>query len=113
MTNPQDPNAPNPEHTENSANSANPATPENAPIDAEIVEDPAPVQVPPGDYTEGGVPNFDYVRDQIENRFATSAGSGELAAQTPQGRSVDEQFAAREKAGRDRLEEIRRAMRES
>jgi len=87
------------------------------PVDAEIVDEPdttpAPVPTPQGDYTEAGVPNFDYVRDQIENRFATSVGSGELAGETPEGRSVDEQFAAREKAGRDRLEEIRRAMRES
>lgn len=80
------------------------------PLDAEIVEDPAPA--PQGDYTEGGVPNFDYVRDQIENRYATSAGASELAGETPEGRSVEEQHAAREQAGRDRLEEIRRAMKE-
>ncbi len=28
-----------------------------------------------GDYTESGVPNFDYVRDRIENRFATAPKS--------------------------------------
>jgi phage shock protein A len=81
------------------------------PIDAEIVEDPVPAP-PRGDYTEAGVPTFDYVRDQIENRYATSTGAEELAGETPEGRSVDEQMAAREKAGRDKLEEIRRTMRE-
>ncbi|HEX2134041.1 MAG TPA: hypothetical protein VHH15_21065 [Actinophytocola sp.] len=80
------------------------------PIDAELVEDPAPA--PQGDYTEGGVPTFDYVRDRIENRHATSEGATELAGESPQGRSVEQQFADREKAGRDKLEEIRRAMRE-
>jgi phage shock protein A len=90
------------------------------PIDAELVEDPAPAPAGDhtgahdhtGDYTEGGVPTFDYVRDQIENRTATSAGATELAGESPQGRSVEQQFADREKAGRDKLEEIRRAMRE-
>lgn len=81
------------------------------PIDAEIVEDPVPTP-PTGDYTDAGVPTFDYVRDQIENRYATSTGAGELAAETPEGRTVDEQLAEREKAGREKLEEIRRAMRE-
>jgi len=68
-------------------------------------------EAPVTDYTEAGVPTFDYVRDQIEARFATSVGMSELADDTPAGASVEEQFAAREQAGRDRLEEIRRAMR--
>ena len=34
---------------------------------------------PEGDYTESGVPGFDFVRDRIENRFATALGSTELA----------------------------------
>jgi hypothetical protein len=84
------------------------------PIDAEIVEDPTPPP-PPGTatgYTEGGVPTFDYVRDQIENRAATSTGAEELAAESRHGRTIDQQMADRDKAGRDKLEEIRRAMRE-
>lgn len=88
-----------------------PDEPVDEPIDAEIVDETEPVRVPEGDYTTGGVPTFDYVRDRVEGRLATSAGAGELAGETPQGRSVDEQFAEREKAGRDRLEEIRRSMR--
>ena len=86
------------------------------PIDGEIVEDstaldkPLP-QVPPGDYTEAGVPSFDYVRDRIENRVATSIGTQELTGGTPEGKAVEDQFEARQKAGLDKLEEIRRQMR--
>lgn len=88
-------------------------------LDGELVEDgtameastgPAPV-VPPSDYTDAGVPTFDYVRDRIENRVGTTVGTAELAEETPQANAVDEQFAARERAGRDKLEEIRRTMR--
>ncbi|HWM06117.1 MAG TPA: hypothetical protein VNP92_27550 [Actinophytocola sp.] len=89
-----------------------PEEPIEEPIDAELVEDdtgPPPV-VPEGDYTNAGVPTFDFVRDRIEGRYATSAGAAELAADSE--RTVDEQMAARDKAGRDKLEEIRRAMRE-
>ena len=68
-------------------------------------------QAPPGDYSESGVPTFDYVRDRIENRAATSIGSQELAGETPEGKAVADQFEARERAGRDKLEEIRRQMR--
>jgi phage shock protein A len=85
-------------------------------IDAEIVEESkaveaAPPVVPPGDYTDAGVPNFDYVRDRIENRVGTSVGASELADATPEGKAVDDQFEARKKAGLDKLEEIRRSMR--
>jgi phage shock protein A len=86
------------------------------PIDGELVEDdtaldkPLP-QAPPGDYDQAGVPSFDYVRDRIENRAATSVGSQELAGTTPEGKAVEDQFEARERAGRDKLEEIRRQMR--
>jgi hypothetical protein len=88
-------------------------------LDAEIVEEstavepaavPAPV-VPPTDYTDAGVPTFDYVRDRIENRVNTGVGAAELADATQEAKAVEDQFAAREKAGVDRLEEIRRAMR--
>jgi phage shock protein A len=86
------------------------------PIDAEIVEeskalDSPPPVVPPGDYTEAGVPTFDYVRDRIENRVNTGIGAAELADATPEGKAVEDQFEARKKAGLDKLEEIRRSMR--
>ena len=87
---------------------------ENEPIDAEIVPlDPAPAPVPvsppvdPG-YTPDGVPTFESVRDKIENRYGTAIGSAELAAETPEGRSVEEQYEARQKAAAERLEQIRR-----
>lgn len=64
------------------------------------------------DYTDSGVPTFDYVREQIESRFATSVDMSELAGTTQEASSLDEQFAAREQAGKDRLEQIRRAMRQ-
>lgn len=89
---------------------------ENEPIDAEIVPlDPAPAPVPvsppvdPG-YTPDGVPTFESVRDKIENRYGTAIGSAELAAETPEGRSVEEQYEARQKASAERLEQIRRSM---
>jgi hypothetical protein len=63
------------------------------------------------DYTNDGVPTFDFVRDKIEGRFATSIGSTELAGMTPEANAVEDQFAKREQAGKDKLEEIRRAMR--
>jgi phage shock protein A len=94
-------------------------SPDDEPIDAEVVEQgtvalPSTVGEPTGlatDYTDDGVPTLDYVRDQIEGRFAMSIGTNELAADIPQVASLDEQFAARENAGKDRLEQIRRAMR--
>ncbi|WP_245992706.1 PspA/IM30 family protein [Prauserella muralis] len=71
--------------------------------------DPAP-DVPEGDYTEAGVPNFDYVRDRIERRIATADGATELAEGTPEAASLDEQLAERDRAARERLEQIRRSM---
>lgn len=92
-------------------------TEKEEPLDAEIVEPakdltvaPPPV-VPAGDYNESGVPTFDYVRDRIENRVNTGVGAAELADATPEGKTVEDQFEARKKAGKDKLEEIRRSMR--
>ncbi|MDH6247699.1 hypothetical protein [Mycobacterium sp. OTB74] len=95
------------------------------PIDAEIVplepSGPAAPTVPaapvapvvdPG-YTADGVPTFESVREKIENRYGTAIGAAELASETPEGRSVEEQYEARQKAAAERLEEIRRSMRDS
>jgi phage shock protein A len=60
------------------------------------------------DYTEDGVPTFDFVRDKIENRNLTTEAAAELTGD-PQ--NTQDQFEQREEAGRDRLEEIRRSMR--
>lgn len=88
-------------------------------IDAEVVEEKkdltvagSPPMVPAGDYTDAGVPTFDYVRDRIENKVATGIGATELADATPEGKAVEDQFEARKKAGLSKLEEIRRSMRE-
>ncbi len=81
----------------------------------------APPEVPPPltfgtaatpapDYTDAGVPTFDRVRDTIEERFGTALGSEELERDSQAGRDLDEQWQAREKAAQDRLEEIRRSM---
>ncbi|MEU4669626.1 hypothetical protein AB0F91_16995 [Amycolatopsis sp. NPDC023774] len=87
------------------------------PVDAEIVESPASSGVPaadlPGpDYSEGGVPSFDFVRDRIENRYNTSVGAQELAGiggpETIE--SLDKKIADRDKAAKDKLAEIRRSM---
>jgi phage shock protein A len=90
------------------------------PIDAEVVpadDVPAgqapmeltPVPVDTG-YTSAGVPTFDSVREKIETRFGTAIGSVELAEETPEGRSVAEQYEARQEAAAERLKQIRESM---
>ena len=65
--------------------------------------------VDPG-YTNSGIPTFDSVRDKIETRYETSIGAAELDAESPEGRDVDEQFEARQRAAADRLVQIRESM---
>ncbi|MCH9669082.1 MAG: hypothetical protein K0U76_05535 [Actinomycetia bacterium] len=62
-------------------------------------------------YTADGVPTFESIREKIETRHATSIGSAELAAETPEGRSVEEQYAARQEAAAERLAQIRESIR--
>ena len=69
------------------------------------------VVLPPPDYNQAGVPSLDFVRDKIEGRYGRSLGSTELAAETPEARSFQEQVAKREEAARDKLAEIRRSLR--
>ncbi|BBZ16227.1 hypothetical protein [Mycolicibacterium gadium] len=88
-------------------------------IDAVVEPDPAPSASPatapaePVDtgYTAGGVPTFDSVREKIETRYGTAIGAAELDAETPEGRSVEEQYEARQRAAADRLAQIRESMR--
>ena len=61
-------------------------------------------------YTAAGVPTFDGVREKIETRYGTALGSTELAEETPAGRAADQQFAARQRAAAEKLEEIRASM---
>ena len=69
------------------------------------------ITLPAPDYSEAGVPSLDYVRDKIEGRYANSLGSTELAHETPEARSFEEQAAKREEAAKEKLEAIRRSLR--
>jgi hypothetical protein len=89
-------------------------------VEGEIVDEtpaaalavPSP-PLPDPDYSEGGVPSFDFVRDKIENRYTTSQGSAELAGLGTDNTvdSLDKKIADRDQAAKDRLAEIRRSMR--
>ena len=61
-------------------------------------------------YTPDGVPTFESVREKIETRYTTSIGSAELAAETPEGRTAEEQYDARQRAAAERLAQIRESM---
>jgi len=84
--------------------------PANVPIDAEIVPEPPQAPHVPTDYTDGGVPTLDHVRDKIEGRYATALGMQELVGETEQARSFAEQEAAQKKAAEEKLAEIRRSL---
>ena len=62
-------------------------------------------------YTSSGVPTFESVREKIETRYGTAIGAAELDAESPEGRSVEEQYDARQRAAAERLAEIRESMR--
>jgi phage shock protein A len=61
-------------------------------------------------YTPSGVPTFDSVREKIETRYGTAIGAAELDAETPEGRTIEEQYDARQRAAAERLAEIRKSM---
>ncbi|AMU70409.1 hypothetical protein [Mycobacteroides abscessus] len=63
-------------------------------------------------YTDSGVPTFESVREKIESRSGTAAGSAELDAESAEGRAVEAQFEAKNRAAAQRLAEIRESMRE-
>lgn len=89
---------------------------QSAPPAAPTVTSPDPVGLAPAvapvetGYTAGGVPTFDYAREKIETRYGTAIGATELAAETREGRSVEEQYEARQKAAAERLAQIRESM---
>ena len=72
---------------------------------------PSEADVDPG-YTDSGVPTFDSVREKIESRYETSIGAKELDAETPEGREVEQQYEARQRAASERLAQIRESMRD-
>ncbi|KKW62144.1 MULTISPECIES: hypothetical protein [Mycolicibacterium] len=63
-------------------------------------------------YTESGVPTFESVREKIETRYGTAIGASELAAETPEGRSVEEQYEKRQRAAAERLAAIRESLKD-
>ncbi|HUO40653.1 MAG TPA: hypothetical protein VMU34_23665 [Mycobacterium sp.] len=65
----------------------------------------------PDGYDDSGVPTFESVAEKIETRYGTALGSAELAAETPEGRTVDEQYDKRREAAAERLAQIRESMR--
>jgi phage shock protein A len=71
---------------------------------------PAPAEPVDTGYTPGGVPTFESVREKIETRYGTAIGGAELAAETPEGRTVEEQYDERQRAAAERLAEIRKSM---
>jgi phage shock protein A len=90
------------------------STPEPEPA-AEPTPAPPPAETPPAvpvdpGYTSSGVPTFDSVREKIETRYGTAIGSAELDAESPEGRTVEEQYDARQRAAAERLDEIRKSM---
>ncbi|MDL9938945.1 PspA domain-containing protein [Gordonia sp. ABSL1-1] len=66
--------------------------------------------IPDPNYTESGVPTFDFVRGKIQNRIGTAIGSQELAEESPEGQQVDEMMRKRDEAAKKKLEEIRKSM---
>lgn len=67
---------------------------------------------PDPEYDAGAVPTFDSVREKIETRFGTAIGATELAQDTPEGRSVAEQYERRQEAAAERLRQIRESMKQ-
>ena len=81
--------------------------PEPGPADVAV-----PGSTPVGDYDDAGVPTFEHVRDKIEGRYATALGSTELSEESEAGRSIAQQQADRDAAARERLDQIRRSVRD-
>lgn len=71
---------------------------------------PPPAEAADTGCTPDGVPTFESVREKIETRYGTAIGAAELAAETPEGRAVEEQYEERQRAAAERLEQIRKAM---
>ena len=92
------------------------ATPaEVKPTEPKPVEPAAEAAPPPAEpvdtgYTPSGVPTFESVREKIETRYGTAIGATELDAESPEGRTIEEQYDARQRAAAERLAEIRKSM---
>jgi phage shock protein A len=86
------------------------ADPDSAPAPLEPVGAAEPVEPADTGFTDGGVPTFESVREKIETRYGTAIGAAELDADTPEGRTVEEMYDARQRAAADRLAQIRESM---
>jgi len=84
-------------------------TPEPEPATEAHTAEAAPTPVDTG-YTPSGVPTFESVREKIDTRYGTAIGASELAAESPEGRTVEEQYDARQRAAAERLAQIRESM---
>jgi hypothetical protein len=84
-------------------------TPEREPA-AEATATPPPAEPVDTGFTPGGVPTFESVREKIETRYGTAIGAAELDAESPEGRTIEEQYDARQRAAAERLSEIRKSM---
>jgi phage shock protein A len=72
----------------------------------------APAEPADTGYTPGGVPTFESVREKIDTRYGTAIGAAELDAESPQRRTIEEQYDARQRAAAERLAQIRESMAE-
>ena len=86
--------------------------PEPEPADTASSATPAPAAAEPVDtgYTQSGVPTFESVREKIETRYGTAIGAAELDAESPEGRTVEQQYDTRQRAAEERLAEIRESL---
>jgi len=84
--------------------------PDEPSTEPDVASVPSPAAPVDTGYTAGGVPTFGSGREKIDARDTTSIGSAELAAETPEGRSVEEQYDRRQKAAAERLAQIRQSM---
>ncbi|BBX02207.1 hypothetical protein MMOR_31430 [Mycolicibacterium moriokaense] len=94
-----------------------PAQEPEAPVEPVVEPVIDPMRTPPPTepvdtgYTPSGVPTFESVREKIETRYGTAIGAAELDAETPEGRTIEEQYEARQRAAAERLAQIRESMR--
>ncbi|QLL09738.1 hypothetical protein [Mycobacterium vicinigordonae] len=68
-----------------------------------------PTAPDPG-YDSAGVPTFESVREKIESRYGAAVGAEELAGETAEGQSIEEDYQERQRAAAERLAQIRESM---
>ncbi len=86
------------------------AKPEAKPAEATPAPPATPAEPVDTGYTPTGVPTFESVREKIDTRYGTAIGAAELDAESPEGRTIEEQYDARQRAAAERLAEIRKSM---